>query len=102
MAISVTGDAELKTDYNKPPTDLDAMGIYSDVLVFGTTDHRTAIVEYLAEVLLVRPLRGEIPMIADPGADQAPGHTVSRYGHWAAGRFHPCRMGTRLASGVVV
>ena len=68
MAISVTGDAELKTDYNKPPTDLDAMGIYSDVLVFGTTDHRTAIVEYLAEVLLVRPFRGEVTMIAAPGA----------------------------------
>jgi hypothetical protein len=28
------------------------------------TDHRTAIVEYLAEVLLVRPFCGEIPMIA--------------------------------------
>jgi hypothetical protein len=41
-------------------------------------------------------------MIADPGADQAPGHTVSRSGHWAVGRFHPCRMETRLASGVAV
>lgn len=32
----------------------------------------------LAEVLLVRPFRGEVTMIADPGADQAPGHTCAR------------------------
>jgi hypothetical protein len=31
----LTGDAELKMDWTKPPTELDAMGFYSDCLVFG-------------------------------------------------------------------
>jgi hypothetical protein len=30
-----TGDAELKMDWTKPPTELDAMGFYSACLVFG-------------------------------------------------------------------
>jgi hypothetical protein len=29
-------------------------------------------------VLLVRSFRGEVTMIADPGADQAPGRTCAR------------------------
>jgi hypothetical protein len=33
-----TGDAELKMDWTKPPTKLDAMGFYSGCLVFGD-DH---------------------------------------------------------------
>jgi hypothetical protein len=31
----LTGDAELKMDWTEPPTELDAMGIYSGCLVFG-------------------------------------------------------------------
>jgi hypothetical protein len=31
----LTGDAELKMDWTKPPTKLDAMGFYSGCLVFG-------------------------------------------------------------------
>jgi hypothetical protein len=31
----LTGDAELKMDWTKPPTKLDAMGFYSECLVFG-------------------------------------------------------------------
>jgi hypothetical protein len=30
-----TGDAELIIDWIKPPTELDAMGIYADFMVFG-------------------------------------------------------------------
>jgi hypothetical protein len=52
----------------------------------------------LAEVLLVHPFRGEIPMIADSGADQAP-WAHSRYGHWATGRYYRYRTETRLAPG---
>jgi hypothetical protein len=31
----LTGDAELKMDWTKPPTKLNAMGFYSGCLVFG-------------------------------------------------------------------
>jgi hypothetical protein len=31
----LTGDAELKMDWTKPPTELDAMGFHSGCLVFG-------------------------------------------------------------------
>jgi len=34
----LTGDAELKMDWTKPPTELDAMGFYSGGLIFGD-DH---------------------------------------------------------------
>ena len=35
MCRELTGDAELKMDWTKPPTKLDAMGFYSGCLVFG-------------------------------------------------------------------
>jgi len=31
----LTGDAELKTDWTEPPTELNAMGIYSFLFVHG-------------------------------------------------------------------
>ena len=38
MCRELIGDAELKMDWTKPPTELDAMGFYSGCLVFGD-DH---------------------------------------------------------------
>lgn len=35
MCRELTGDAELKMDWTKPPTKLNAMGFYSGCLVFG-------------------------------------------------------------------
>ena len=35
MCPELTGDAELKMDWTKPPTKLDAMGFYSGCLAFG-------------------------------------------------------------------
>ena len=35
MCREFTGDAELKMDWTKPPTELNAMGFYSGCLVFG-------------------------------------------------------------------
>ena len=56
----LTGDAELKTDCNKPPTDLDAMGIYSDVLVFsedqiGTVRHCWEVLGLIGGAEVTRP-----------------------------------------------
>ena len=54
MCRELTGDAELKMDWTKPPTKLDAMGFYSGDLVFGDdqiaawTDGREILAESIA------------------------------------------------------
>ena len=54
MCRELTGDAELKMDWTKPPTELDAMGFCSGGLVFGDdqiaawTDCREMLARFIA------------------------------------------------------